>query len=162
MKEVSGHIDSKHWKLINIKRDEVPKDVEVMPSVWSMRRKRNLTTNKVVEHKARLNLHGGKQVFGVNYFEIREAGVFRDTAAAISYLAIDGVRGLRTWKPAELGDWVYAKVEYRSQKAFPFGASVQYANQILLAHAYVPLLGQWLYIEGTTGAQRNGDRVTGE
>ena len=95
---------------------------------------------------------------GVNYFEIREAGVFRDTAAAISYLAIDGVRGLRTWKPAELGDWVYAKVEYRSQKAFPFGASVQYANQILLAHAYVPLLGQWLYIEGKYATPLRGLR----
>ncbi len=53
VKEVNGHIDSKHWKLI--KRDEVPKDVEVMPSVWSMCRKRNLTTNEVVKHKARQN-----------------------------------------------------------------------------------------------------------
>jgi hypothetical protein len=34
-----------------------------------MRRKRNLTTNKITKHKARLNLHGGKQVFGMNYFE---------------------------------------------------------------------------------------------
>jgi hypothetical protein len=34
-----------------------------------MRRKRNLTTNEITKHKARLNLHGGKQVFGMNYFE---------------------------------------------------------------------------------------------
>jgi hypothetical protein len=34
-----------------------------------MRCKRNLTTNEVVKHKARLNLHGGKQVFGMNYFK---------------------------------------------------------------------------------------------
>jgi hypothetical protein len=34
-----------------------------------MRCKRNLTTNKITKHKARLNLHGGKQVFGMNYFE---------------------------------------------------------------------------------------------
>jgi hypothetical protein len=34
-----------------------------------MRRKRDLTRNKVIKHKARLNLHGGKQVYGMNYFE---------------------------------------------------------------------------------------------
>jgi hypothetical protein len=34
-----------------------------------MQRKRDLTTKKVIKHKARLNLHGGKQVYGMNYFE---------------------------------------------------------------------------------------------
>jgi hypothetical protein len=36
-----------------------------------MWRKRDLTTNKfkVIKHKARLNLYGGKQVYGMNYFE---------------------------------------------------------------------------------------------
>jgi len=34
-----------------------------------MRRKRDLTTNQVKYHKARLNLHGGKQIYGMNYFE---------------------------------------------------------------------------------------------
>jgi hypothetical protein len=34
-----------------------------------MRCKRDLTTNKVIKHKARLNLHGGKQVYGMNYFK---------------------------------------------------------------------------------------------
>jgi hypothetical protein len=28
-----------------------------------------LITNRVIKHKARLNLHGGKQVYGMNYFE---------------------------------------------------------------------------------------------
>ena len=34
-----------------------------------MWRKRDLTTNQVKSHKARLNLHSGKQVYGMNYFE---------------------------------------------------------------------------------------------
>ena len=34
-----------------------------------MRRKRNLTTNEITKYKARLNIHGGKQTFGVNYFD---------------------------------------------------------------------------------------------
>ena len=67
VKEVNAHIDEKHWKLI--KRTEVPPDVDVIPSVWSMRRKRDLTTNAVTKYKSRLNIHGGKQVYGMNYFE---------------------------------------------------------------------------------------------
>ena len=34
-----------------------------------MRRKCDLTTNEITKYKARLNLHGGKQTYGVNYFE---------------------------------------------------------------------------------------------
>jgi hypothetical protein len=45
------------------------KEALLVPSVWAMRRKRDLTTNKIIKHKARLNLHGGKQVYGVNYFK---------------------------------------------------------------------------------------------
>jgi len=64
---VNGHVDNNHWNLI--KREDIPEDVQVVPLVWSMRRKRNLTTNEITKHKARLNLHGGKQIFGMNYFE---------------------------------------------------------------------------------------------
>lgn len=67
VKEVDGHVKAKRWRVI--KRSEIPEGNEPIPSVWSMRRKRNLTTNEVTKHKARLNLHGGKQQFGVNYFE---------------------------------------------------------------------------------------------
>jgi histone deacetylase 1/2 len=34
-----------------------------------MKRKRDLVTREVYKHKARLNVHGGQQQFGVNYFE---------------------------------------------------------------------------------------------
>jgi hypothetical protein len=67
VKEIEGHVRAKRWKLIE--RNEVPQGHEPLPSVWAMRRKRDLTTNEVTKHKARLNLHGGKQQFGVNYFE---------------------------------------------------------------------------------------------
>jgi hypothetical protein len=69
VKEINGHIESNHWKLIE--RQDVPVDIEVLPSVWAMQRKQNLTTNEITKHKARLNLHGGKQVFGMNYYETR-------------------------------------------------------------------------------------------
>jgi len=65
VKEVNGHVDSNNWTLK--KRSEVPDDAQIVPSVWSMRRKRDLTTNQVKSHKARLNLHGGKQIYGMKY-----------------------------------------------------------------------------------------------
>ncbi len=34
MQEVNGHVNNKHWHLT--KRSEVPPDVEVIPSVWSL------------------------------------------------------------------------------------------------------------------------------
>jgi hypothetical protein len=35
----------------------------------SMQRKQDLTMGRVTKHKARLNLHGGKQEFGRNYYD---------------------------------------------------------------------------------------------
>jgi hypothetical protein len=67
IKEVNSHIDNNHWKLIP--RTEVPEGMEVVPSVWAMQCKWDLTTGKVTKHKARLNLHGGKQESGTNYYE---------------------------------------------------------------------------------------------
>jgi hypothetical protein len=67
VREINGHVNNKNWELVP--RDTVPKDAQIVPSVWSMQRKRDLTTNNVKSHTARLNLHGGKQVYGMNYFE---------------------------------------------------------------------------------------------
>jgi hypothetical protein len=50
VKEVNGHMDSNNWTLK--KRSEVPDDAQIVPSVWSMWRKRDLTTNQVKSHKA--------------------------------------------------------------------------------------------------------------
>ena len=67
MKEVNGHIYNTHWKLVPI--ESVPEDTNILPSVWSMRRKINIVTNEITKYKARLNVHGGKQTFGENYFD---------------------------------------------------------------------------------------------
>ncbi|KAL7465177.1 hypothetical protein ACHAXS_005513 [Conticribra weissflogii] len=34
-----------------------------------MHRKQNLTTNAITKYKAQLNIHGGKQVYGMNYYK---------------------------------------------------------------------------------------------
>jgi hypothetical protein len=67
IKEVNGHVDSNNWMLQ--KQSNVPEDVRIVRSVWSLQCKRDLTTNEVKSHKARLNLHSRKQVYGMNYFE---------------------------------------------------------------------------------------------
>jgi hypothetical protein len=86
IKEVNGHVASNNWMLQ--KQSNVPEDVQIVPSVWSLRCKCNLTTNKVKSHKARLNLHGGKQVYGMNYFETYTPAV---TWFAIRLMIIFGI-----------------------------------------------------------------------
>ena len=67
VKEVNGHVDNSHWKLVPI--ESVPEDTDILPSVCSMQRKINIVTNEITKYKARLNVHGGKQTFGENYFD---------------------------------------------------------------------------------------------
>jgi hypothetical protein len=55
IKEINGHADQKHWLVIP--KEEVPKDTEIIPSVWALQCKCNLTTGAITKHKARLNLH---------------------------------------------------------------------------------------------------------
>jgi hypothetical protein len=58
IKEVNGHVDTNNWMLQ--KQSNVTEDVQIVPLVWSLKCKCNLTTNEVKSHKARLNLHGRK------------------------------------------------------------------------------------------------------
>ncbi len=43
VEEVNGHVNNNHWRLT--KHSKVPSEVEVIPSVWSLQRKRDITTN---------------------------------------------------------------------------------------------------------------------
>ena len=67
VKEILDHCNRKHW--IVVKRNEVPDQCDILPAVWSMKRKRDLVTRIPYKYKARLNIHGGKQEFGVNYYD---------------------------------------------------------------------------------------------
>jgi hypothetical protein len=86
IKEVNGHMDCKNWTLK--KRREVPEDIQILPSVWSMQGKRDLTMNKIKLHNARLNLHSRKQIYGMNYFETYAPVVIR---FAIRLMIIFGI-----------------------------------------------------------------------
>jgi hypothetical protein len=61
--EVRAHTENGNWVLVD--RKAVPRNQPILPSVWAMRRKRDIATQQVYKWKARLNVHGGKQVKGV-------------------------------------------------------------------------------------------------
>jgi hypothetical protein len=86
IKEVNGNIHNNHWKLI--KCTEVPKGTEAVPLIWAMQCKQDLMTGRVTKHKARLNLHGGKQDLGTNYYETYTPVV---TWFAIQLLIVFGI-----------------------------------------------------------------------
>ena len=50
-------------------RSQVPKGSKILPMVWQMKRKRDITTGKVKKHKARLNVDGSKTQYGIHYEE---------------------------------------------------------------------------------------------
>ena len=54
----------------HVPRHTIPEGVNPGLSVWSMRQKCDLVIDDFVKYKARLNLHGGKQELGANYFEM--------------------------------------------------------------------------------------------
>ena len=67
VKEINGHVDNQSWEFVKV--DNVPKDVEIIHSVLAMRRKRNLATNDITKFKARLRIHGEKQMLRINCWE---------------------------------------------------------------------------------------------
>jgi hypothetical protein len=48
--EVNGHVNNKHWQLT--KQSEVPPDVNVLPSVWSLHCKQDITTIEIKKYKS--------------------------------------------------------------------------------------------------------------
>lgn len=85
---------------------------------------------------------------GISYTEVRELAM--DYDSTIPYTALvtpNNVEGLQVYKPNEGMDWFYAKVEYRNQATWPFGASLQISNQTMLGNVWVPLFGNWFLLE---------------
>ncbi|KAL7460214.1 hypothetical protein ACHAXS_000677, partial [Conticribra weissflogii] len=67
VKEVNSHIKQYHWRLIE--HNKVSEGMDLLPAIWAMCRKQILTTNAITKYKARLNINGGKQEYGVIYYK---------------------------------------------------------------------------------------------
>ena len=125
IKEINGHVDRKHWEVTP--RADVPEDTDVLPSVWAVRRKRNLTTGEITKHKARLNLHGGKQEFGMTYYDTYAPVV---TWFAIRLMIVFGI--LFSWSLRQ-ADFVMAypqaPIEMDMYMELPDGILLKEGNQ---------------------------------
>ena len=74
-KELDDHASRGHWKVVP--RSKVPAGTRIVNMVWSMKRKRRIDTREVYRWKARLNVHGGQQQCGVNYWNAHTTIRFR-------------------------------------------------------------------------------------
>jgi len=90
---------------------------------------------------------------GVSYNEVSEYVIYPEIDSAENKgngkfrLAKKDISGLTMIKNDEFMDWLYTKVEYRNQAVWPFSISAQISNQIFLTRAYMPLFGNWFYLE---------------
>jgi hypothetical protein len=99
-KEIQAHTSNKNWKVIH--RSEIPQNQMVLPAVWAMRRKQCIGTQTVYKWKARINIHGGKQIYGFNYWE-----KYAPVAAWSSIRLIMNMAALLGWDTVQL-DFVLA------------------------------------------------------
>jgi hypothetical protein len=124
IKEVNDHIENKNWELIP--RDKVPKGTTILPSVWSMKCKRDIKTQQVYKHKARLNVHGGKQVYGENYFETFAPVVTWFSIRLLLVLSI-----LNKWHTRQVDfilAYTQADIEFNMYMELPAGIETKYGN----------------------------------
>jgi hypothetical protein len=91
---------------------------------------------------------------GLSYCEVEEFGLYyeksEDGKSALQHVSpkADGkFEGLNTYKSEDIQDLLYFKAEYRNQAVYPFGASLQVSNGILLGRTWLPLFGDWFYLE---------------
>jgi Reverse transcriptase (RNA-dependent DNA polymerase) len=60
---------SRNWNWEVVHRSTLPKHVRVIPDVWAMKRKRKILDGTLYKWKYCLNVDGGKQIYGVDYWE---------------------------------------------------------------------------------------------
>jgi hypothetical protein len=98
--ELEDHEKGKHW--VAILKSSLPEGTKVLPAVWAMRRKRRIATQEVYKWKARLNIDGGKQEYGVHYWETYAPVVSWPVVRFFLVLSL-----LKGWKTRQL-DFVLA------------------------------------------------------
>lgn len=68
LKKFKDHCKRKDWDLVQI--DDVPDKHQFLDSVWAFKRKGHIKTRQIYKWKARLNIHGGQQSIGENFYEM--------------------------------------------------------------------------------------------
>lgn len=65
VKELEDHRINNHWKLVH--RSDIG-NTKTVKAIWSFKRKRR-PDGSLLKHKARLNAHGGMQIYGETYLD---------------------------------------------------------------------------------------------
>ena len=65
--EIGSHDERQNWKVIPL--SQVPKGTKLIDTVWTFARKRKLDTREIYKWKARLTVHGGQQIHGINFWD---------------------------------------------------------------------------------------------
>jgi hypothetical protein len=68
IKVANDHTTRLHWVLRE--KQNVPAEHKILSAIWAFKRKRRIGTQAVYKHKARINVHGGQQTYGVNYWRL--------------------------------------------------------------------------------------------
>jgi len=100
VEEIEGQQQNGNWEVVPRRR--VPQGVPVLPAVWAMRRKRRIATREVYRWKARLNVGGHKQQYGINYWETYSPVVSWPVIRLILALAI-----IKKWHSRQI-DYIQA------------------------------------------------------
>jgi len=119
--ECMAHFKEGTYKLI--KKEEMPKNVPLLSSVWQMKRKRKPSTGEIRKYKARLNVNGSQQIQGVHYEETYAPVVAWATIRFFMTLAI-----INNWHTKQL-DFVLAfpqaDIERELYMKLPAGFTVE-------------------------------------
>jgi Reverse transcriptase (RNA-dependent DNA polymerase) len=75
-------------------------DTKVLPAIWAMSKKRDIESQAVCKWESRLNIHGGKQVKGLNYWD-----TYAPVASCAAIRVVLAIATLQQWKTKQ-GDFV--------------------------------------------------------
>ena len=64
---MTAHIDNKNFKIVQ--RNQVPKNIPILPAMWVLMRKRRISTSEVFNWKDHLSIDGSKKIEGIHYDE---------------------------------------------------------------------------------------------
>ncbi len=135
-KEVKDQIDNGNFTIIP--RSSVPKGEKILPTVWQMKRKRDIRTREIKKYKARLNIDGSRMEKGIHYWD-----TYAPVASWNSIRLLLAMTALHNWNTTQL-DFVLAfpqaPVERVLFMSIPKGFDVeggQTINYVLQLHKNV-------------------------
>ena len=124
-KEWDGQANNKNFTLM--RRSDVPEGATILPAVWQMRRKRDVSTGEIKKYKARLNLDGSKMIKHKHY-ELTYAPVVKWYSIRL-VLALTLVNGWYTQQIDYVLAYPQAPIEREIYMKIPRGMEIEGRNK---------------------------------